>query len=53
VEQLENIMDIVNSGDRTISRLMVFYGATAMSLAMMGIYGGRQGARKHAVSGFT
>jgi len=39
VEQLENIMRIVNSGDRTITRLMVFFGATAMFLAMMGIYG--------------
>jgi putative ABC transport system permease protein len=39
VEQLENIMGIVNSGDRTITRLMVFFGATAMFLAMMGIYG--------------
>jgi putative ABC transport system permease protein len=39
VEQLENIMGIVNSGDRTITRLMVFFGATAMFLAMLGIYG--------------
>ena len=39
VEELENIMGIVNSGDRTVTRLMVFFGATAMFLAMMGIYG--------------
>ena len=39
VEELENIMAIVNSGDRTVTRLMVFFGATAMFLAMIGIYG--------------
>jgi len=39
VEELENITAIVNSGDRTITRMMVFFGATAMFLAMMGIYG--------------
>jgi predicted permease len=39
VEELTNIMGIVNSGDRTITRLMVFFGATAMFLAMIGIYG--------------
>jgi predicted permease len=39
VEELENIMGIMNSGDRTLTRLMVFFGATAMFLAMVGIYG--------------
>jgi putative ABC transport system permease protein len=39
VEELENIMGIMNSGDRTLTRLLVFFGATAMFLAMIGIYG--------------
>jgi putative ABC transport system permease protein len=39
VEKLESIMGIVNSGDRTITRLMTFFGATAMFLAIIGIYG--------------
>lgn len=39
VEQLDNVMGIMNSGDRTLTRLMVFFGATAMFLAMIGIYG--------------
>ena len=39
VEELENIMAITNSGDRTLTRLMIFFGVTAMFLAMMGIYG--------------
>jgi predicted permease len=39
VEELENVMGIMNSGDRTLTRLMLFFGATAMFLAMVGIYG--------------
>ena len=39
VDELQNTMGIINSGDRTLSRLMVFFGATAMFLAMIGIYG--------------
>jgi len=39
VEELESLMSIMNSGDRTLTRLLVFFGATAMFLAMIGIYG--------------
>jgi ABC-type antimicrobial peptide transport system permease subunit len=39
VEELAIVMGIANSGDRTLTRLMVFFGVTAMFLAMMGIYG--------------
>ena len=39
VEGLEKIMSIVNTGDRMVAQLMVFFGATAMFLAIIGIYG--------------
>jgi len=39
VEELEDIMAIANSGDRVLTRLLIFFGATAMFLALMGIYG--------------
>lgn len=39
MEELANIMAILNSGDRLITQLMVIFGALAMFLAAIGIYG--------------
>jgi putative ABC transport system permease protein len=39
VEQLETLMAIVDSGNRVVTKLMVFFGALAMFLAVIGIYG--------------
>jgi putative ABC transport system permease protein len=39
VEELENVMSIVNHGDQMIAQLMIFFGALAMFLSAIGIYG--------------
>jgi putative ABC transport system permease protein len=39
VEPLDNIISIMNAGERLVSRLMVFFGVLAMFLAAIGIYG--------------
>jgi len=39
VEELENVMSIVNHGDQMIMQLMIFFGALAMFLSAIGIYG--------------
>jgi putative ABC transport system permease protein len=39
VEPLETLMATVNAGDRVVTRLMVFFGALAMFLGVIGIYG--------------
>jgi len=39
VEPLETLMLIQDSGNRTVTKLMVFFGVLAMFLAMIGIYG--------------
>jgi predicted permease len=39
VELLDNIISIMNAGERLVSRLMVFFGVLAMFLAAIGIYG--------------
>jgi len=39
VEELEHIMTVVNTGDRMVTQLMLFFGALAMFLAALGIYG--------------
>jgi putative ABC transport system permease protein len=39
VEELDHIMAVVNTGDRMVTQLMVFFGALAMFLAAIGIYG--------------
>lgn len=39
VEEMQNVIFIVNAMDRVITQLMVFFGALAMFLATIGIYG--------------
>jgi len=39
VEPLETLMAIVDAGNRVLTKLMVFFGALAMFLGMIGIYG--------------
>jgi predicted permease len=39
VEPLETLMAIVDAGNRTLTKLMGFFGALAMFLGMIGIYG--------------
>jgi predicted permease len=39
VEELENVMAIVNYGDQMVTQLMIFFGALAMFLSAIGIYG--------------
>lgn len=39
VEPLETLMAIVNTGNRVLTKLMVFFGALAMFLGVIGIYG--------------
>ena len=36
---LETLMAVVNAGDRVVTKLMVFFGALAMFLGAIGIYG--------------
>lgn len=39
VEPLENLIAVVHAGDRIMTKLMVFFGALAMFLGAIGIYG--------------
>jgi ABC-type antimicrobial peptide transport system permease subunit len=39
VEPLETLMAIVDAGNRVLTKLMVFFGALAMFLGVIGIYG--------------
>lgn len=39
VEPLETVMAVVDSGNRVVTKLMVFFGALAMFLGVIGIYG--------------
>src|SRR5437763_12481610 len=39
VEPLENLIAAVNTGDRVVANLMVFFSALAMFLGTIGIYG--------------
>jgi putative ABC transport system permease protein len=39
VEPLENLIASVNTGDRLVSQLMVFFAALALFLGVIGIYG--------------
>jgi len=39
VEPLETLMVITNAGNRVVTKLMVFFGALAMFLGAIGIYG--------------
>jgi len=39
VEPLETLMIIVDAGNRVLTKLMVFFGALAMFLGVIGIYG--------------
>jgi putative ABC transport system permease protein len=39
VEQLDTLMVIVDAGNRMLTKLMVFFGALAMFLGVIGIYG--------------
>ena len=39
VEPLETLIAVVNSGDRIVTKLMVFFGVLALFLGVIGIYG--------------